>query len=450
MSTSSVTSSISGLTIPTHNFTNSVIEDFPTTNRIYKVESGILARYFRDSPATNTNLTSGLVNDSYLEFIINSSEQEFFDCKSLSLELKVKITKADGGDLPDNASITLVDGFAHRLLSRSSVFLNSTPCESNAFFGLYNTLKSYLSLGKSSLDSDGRNMYYKSLDTKSPKTFNAPYFVQANLPKDEKEIINDVKGIIHTVCPINLDISDANFYLLNGVNMRIRFDLAPASVLLNTIDDENYKYQIQTAKLWVQKIVPQPAALLSLNRHLITKNTSIEYIFQKPLIRSYVLPSGQISLQLDNIFNNVVPHYIYLFAITQKALSGAYTHNAAHFYHCNINNLRLDVNGNTISTLNGSFPNQISTMFNHTLRNIYGNDHLLTYDLFKEGRTIFAFDLRSSESADVLNVEKSGNLRISLECAEAPNENVAVFVIGITTGLIEIDGNRRVSTNYLL
>ena len=63
---------------------------------------------------------------------------------------------------------------------------------------------------------------------------------------------------------------------------------------------------------------------------------------------------------------------------------------------------------------------------------------------------IYQWDLRTSNCSDVLNVEKSGNVRISFQTDKTVTENYFVFVIGITTGLIEIDGARRGKTSYLM
>ena len=66
-----------------------------------------------------------------------------------------------GGDLDDNVKVNVIDGLGHRILSLCTIFLNSVPCESNSYFGLYNSINTYISMGKDSLSSLGRNIYYK-------------------------------------------------------------------------------------------------------------------------------------------------------------------------------------------------------------------------------------------------------------------------------------------------
>ena len=84
--------------------------------------------------------------------------------------------------------------------------------------------------------------------------------------------------------PLKFNISSADFYLLNGVDIRLRFDLAPAKLIINSYDDNDYSYVVHSVKLWTQKIIPDPAALLSLNKSLLN-NQTIEYIHDRPIIK---------------------------------------------------------------------------------------------------------------------------------------------------------------------
>ena len=120
------------------------------------------------------------------------------------------------------------------------------------------------------------------------------------------------------------------------------------------------------------------------------------------------------------------------------------------FYHANIENIRVDVNGNNLAVLNGKYPDQVSLMYHNSLCAIKAEDHQMTLQYFKSGRTIHAFDLRPSDSIDTLSLEKSGNLRVSVQSSKPNTENIIIFIVGITTGLVSIDDTRTVKTNYLM
>ena len=80
---------------------------------------------------------------------------------------------------------------------------------------------------------------------------------------------------------------------MNGVDIGLGFDLSSASLMINRASaDSGYEYIVETAKLWTQKIVLSPDALFSLNKSSITNNSSIELVFERPIIKSCVLPLG--------------------------------------------------------------------------------------------------------------------------------------------------------------
>ena len=106
---------LTGYSLPTVNYSNSISEEFPNSNRSYKIESGISRRYFRDHLPVNASLTNGTVSDNYIEFVLNSNQQEFFDLNSFSIELKLKINTPAGGELADTVKLSVVDGLGHTL-----------------------------------------------------------------------------------------------------------------------------------------------------------------------------------------------------------------------------------------------------------------------------------------------------------------------------------------------
>ena len=439
-----------GVTIPTMNFVNSVSSDFPNPNRMYKVESGVVNRYLRDYLPINANISNGSVDDNYIEFVINSNDQEFIDLNSFVMEVKLRITTVDGKILEKGNHVSVVDGCGHRLLSRFTLFLNGAPVESNSYFGLYNSLRTYTSMPRGKLDGIGRNMYYKTLSTDIDEEFTENSFIDNLISMDEKKIIKECKSVLHMMTPLHFDMSSSGFYLLNGVDVRLRFDLAPASVLLNSYDDAHYRYSLQSAKIWVRKVVPHNEALISLNSRLSSLHSSVEYVVDRPIIKNFVFPMGQSILSLDNIFNGIVPHIIYVFFMKQRNSNGDLKRNSAYFTHCNMSAIRMELNGNTVTSLTSNFPDQIASVFHHTIFNIKEKDGLISLQNFKKGRTIYAWDLSSSDCCDDLKIEKTGNVRMSVQLSTPNTENVIAYVVGVTTRLVEIDSNRRVKTSYLM
>lgn len=446
MSSSVSSNHFTGQSVPTLNYVNSLGENFPSPARTYKIDAGVSQRLSRDYLPINANLNTTSINDSYLEFIIHPSDREFINTENLFLEIKLKVKRANGEDLGDDSRVSVIDGLAHTLISRCTVYLNSTICESNNFKGLWEYIKTITTSGVNEERTILQSNYYRKINSTCKDTVNEEFFGDS---REEKEISLAVRNGVHLMVPINLNISSGDFYLLDNVELRIRLDLnSSAYVLLSHQDTEMYSYEIQLAKLHVEKILPHSSALVSLNKTLLTKNINVEYVVDVPIIKTHVFPTGYTSLTLDDAFNGYIPNKVYIFLISQTALSGNYTRNPTFLQNCNISSLRLDVNGNVHSHLTGSFPNNITQYFIKTLMGLSGDKTLLTHGNFKSGRTLFAFDLSNSSSVDCINIQRKGNLRISLQTSSSVSENMTLFLVGMTNGTIFINSERAVRTSF--
>ena len=106
-------------------------------------------------------------------------------------------------------------------------------------------------------------MFYKDIQEKIDNKIDDATFT--NQTDDGKEIEKDYKNILHMMTPLKFNISSADLYLLSGVDICLRFDLASAKLILNSYDDDvDYSYTVHSVKLWTEKIIPDPSALLSL------------------------------------------------------------------------------------------------------------------------------------------------------------------------------------------
>lgn len=368
-----------GVYSPTSNYEESVSEMFPSLSKRYKIDGSIESRYDRDYLPVNCNVFNGSINDNFLEFRVSGADGEFLDLSTLALEVKMGITNADGTALDDTDNLTLADGLFHNLFKSHSVYLNGTQVEGNSYFGLCNNIKVYTQMRKSNLCTLGRNMYYKDLINTIPEKITDAYFSTAS--DDEKTIMKEIKTGVHAMGPLLLDISDADCYLLDRIDMRLRLELSPAAAVILTSNSKQYKYNIKLCKLWLKVIKPMPSALLALNKLLIETNKSIEYVFNKPLVKTVIFPANHVNLIIENPFNSVIPKKIYIFIIDQQALNGSYKLNPNYLMHNNVNNIKVEINGNTLSNLNCDFTSAPGSVFYQTVKTI-GNNNLLTHTFF--------------------------------------------------------------------
>ena len=95
--------------------------------------------------------------------------------------------------------------------------------------------------------NSGKLIYHKSLDTNIVHTVTAFYFQERKiLNKDESNIILNLTLGLHNMIPLKLDISDSNLYLLDNIELRLCFDLNPASFFNLRIfqQDKNIEWKL--------------------------------------------------------------------------------------------------------------------------------------------------------------------------------------------------------------
>jgi len=225
------------------------------------------------------------------------------------------------------------------LLSQMQLFCNDVSVEMNNYYGLWSVVKNYLSKDESFVKTWGAQNLYNAKSLKEFDTVTAAYFTGDAVPFKRKLVMTRVKNVMHLMIPLELDIASSGKYLLDNVAVRIRFDLNPASFVLLS-DNGEFNYKIMQSKLHVEKILPNPASLVSLNKSMRIDNSMMDYIIDRAVVKSIVFPAGYMSLNIENLFQGVVPTKLIVFIVSQVALAGDFKRNPLYLHHCNINNKR--------------------------------------------------------------------------------------------------------------
>lgn len=445
------TTALSGRSVPTSHIINSISDAYPNPNKNFKISEGIEYRTMRDFLPINSSLDGTYQNDNYLEFIIHPGDRTFLNLERVFLELKLKIQTHTGARLNETLhNVSVVDGLGTTIISRCSVYLNGVLCESSSYKGIVEYVRSILTMTNEELHGIGRANFFKSLDTEIVDSVTDEYFADAKVTRDEKAIIKSCRDVIHTMAPLRLDLSSAETYLLDNVELRIRLDLQPNAFCLLTQQDIKYQYKIEMAKLHIETITAESNALLSLNRRLLTDGTSIEYLVDRPAVKTQIFMNGSSSISVDDVFTGLIPSKLYIFMVSQNSLRGSYSRNPFHLKHSDLKSIRLDISGNSYTYLSGEFPDQATQFYINSLLNINSRGTSLTCNNFVNGRSIFVFNLGLSSSADTIEIEKRGNLRIEMETRTPVTENIVLFMVGVLNGVVFINSSRTVNTSFLM
>ena len=435
-----------GNNIPLSNYVAGISSLFPSTLRQRLVETSINSKERVDFMPSNVGVNNTL-DDKYLEFRISGVQGVFLDLASLTLELSADVTDVHGNKLGNDATIGLVNGISNSLFKTANVFINEKLVESTPFYNYVSYIKLLKEVGVYELANIGRcaGLYNDVMSDGSV----------ANVYRDDDyKVVNsylanrmtDIKtNGIQTCFSLMLDLSSLDMYLLDGVDVRIRLEVANTDWLINSVDaDRNgYKFKINTAKLWVDRVFPQYNALAALNDTL--NNSNIEYVFNKSLVKSYMIGVNQRSIMIEQPFNTCIPEKLYMCFIPANNFAGGYTNNPLYFSNSNLENVNISINGSTIYNIKSDFNRHPTTIYYECLKTLgLDSKHMLTYDSFKNGRTLLCFNFVYEDMKDAIPVELSANMRISITFGQVVTQPYIVLLIGETVGLLTVDRNRIV------
>ena len=435
-----------GNNVPVSLYTAGITESYPNVNRQRVVESSINSKERVDFLPVNMGVNNSL-SDKYLEFRINGTLGSFLDLSSLLLEINVKpVRTANGAAVADALNIALVNGLANTLFKSATVFINEKMVESNPLYNYTSYIKLLKSMNKEALDKIGKCCYFfdDANNGVVTNTYAAATFTTAT--NIENKLMSDLKANGVDLCfPLLTDASTLDMYLLDSVDVRIRLELANNDWLIKSDGDvSTVSLKMNKAKLWIDRVTPHYNALSALNQSLSVK--PVEYIFHKTLHKTYVVGSGENSIMIDQPFAMVVPEKLTMVIVDMNAYSGTTTRNGLYFDHGNLNNVHITLNGSTVYNINTDFPHSYSQSYYEVQKALgIDKDNMITYDAFKNGRSVFTFNFVNEPTEETLPVESSASLRINLKFSQNLATPHVIILLAETTGLLSIDNQRFVN-----
>ncbi|XP_064622574.1 uncharacterized protein F54H12.2-like [Lineus longissimus] len=395
-----------------------------------------------------------LTDDTPIEFFVSNCGDEYIDLAKTYLYLELKVTKADGTDLEENAKVGPVNNLLHTLFSQIDLSLNGqlvTSANNTYPYRAYiETLLSYGEEAKKSqlqaglwyADEPGK---FEKVDPTAADT-NSGFKTRAKFIAKSRQL--DLFGRLH------LDLCHQNRYLLNGVDMKIRLNRTKNTFfLMSDLGTEVTK--ITKAILLVQHVKPNPAVLTAHAKALNTTNA--RYHIRRVEVKTFSVNTGTQTITRDNVFLGQVPRRVIVFMTENAAQVGAKNKNPFNLKHNDLNFISIEANSRTypaqpLTPAFGTKNNYIQsymTMFSETgkIHDDNGND--ITRESYRKGYTLWVFDLSPDrEDGNHVNLVKEGNLRLDLKFAEALTETMSVFVYAEFDNVIEIDRARNIIKDF--
>ena len=169
-----------------------------------------------------------------------------------------------------------------------------------------------------------------------------------------------------------------------------------------------------------------------------------------------ILTSRSSIFEFDNQFSGHIPNRLTMCTVENHSMYGVFKANPFHFKHNNLETLTVSVDSDTLIRLvfeldNGNYVEVYNTLMRSTGQYKGECSMLVDYHDFGNGTMILVFDLtaRGECNSEQFTVKKLGNLGINHKYKNALTETNNLILYGEFDGVLTIDADRNVFTNYL-
>jgi hypothetical protein len=420
------------------------------------VEEGIW-----DDIKPHPNFKTGTVT-----FDITGDSTNYISLADTELWLKVKMqVKKENEwkpmDWTTKPNIGPVNNLIHSLFSQCQVYLNNKEVENtNANYAYKAYLNNLLCHGKESKETflenemfikdeagqmDKFEMYGGTTTNRVAevdiKKFNSGLLARHNIFKDNDLV--QLKGRLHC------DIFNTNRYLLSNVNVSVKLTRNKSEFYL--IGNGEYQIIIEDTFLRIRRVRIAPHIALSHAKMLESLNA--KYPIKRVTLKQFSLPYMSSKCSISNISTGILPQRVVIGFLDTSAYDGSLELNPYNFQHFNVQKLTLKVASKALPYSSGlelDYQNNCYMQGYNTLyQGIRESGNALTYKDYKNGYTLYAFDLSPDLCNDQhLNLFKDGSLDLDIDLKEGHKSAVTVLFYLEYDNIIEITKQRNVLVDY--
>lgn len=398
----------------------------------------------RDIVTEHRPITS-LEPSSFIQFELNSADDEYLDLEKLILYFKIKVKKNKAiATEADWETISPVNYLLHSMIKQVDIFIGDKQISTtNPTYGYKAYFEAFFGFSKDQKQTHLTSaLWYDDEDLKEEILVKK----QSKYLRNYREL--DLMGRLHT------DLTFQGRNLIGGTKLIFR-------ILLN---DPKFYLMSKTHKPEVEIL---EAALFAhrakVSQHIVEAHhnalriSTAKYPITMNKLKPFTIPKGAFDANIDNVHSGQLPRRIFIAFVKNLAYYGDYNLNPFYFEHFNISSLAVYLDG--IQYPAKAFaPDFSEKVYQRELYSLYEALDMLdsdptfyiNRDNYDNGNTIFGInfapDLSSGcGAAGHLNQLKFGSLRLTVRFSKALDEPITVLIFCEFDKLLEIDINRKAS-----
>ncbi|XP_072768640.1 uncharacterized protein F54H12.2 [Nerophis lumbriciformis] len=405
-----------------------------------------------DKTYTEVLPLSAITDGGPIEFFIPEEGEKYLDLNDTLLYLRVKITRADGTNIPLDANVGLINYPLNTIFSQCDIMLEdrliSQSSATHPYRAIIETLLNYSEATLKSQFSAG--LFYKdtaaSID--SIVGVNGPnkgLNIRSAFTAESKEV--------HLLGPLHADILFSERLLLNSVDVRIKLTRASDAFCLMGAADGTFRLKVLGASLFTKKVTVSPAVRLGHASALLKGNAL--YPLSRVSVKTYSIPENSRVCTQENLFLGTMPKYIVLGMVNHEAFTGRRDLSPFNFQHFNAEYVTLCQAGKQIPSKafqpqfnQGASVREFYNMFTATGRHMKDLPLCINRQDFERGYSLFVFNLNPGEDSDALSMVSNGTLRLEMRFRVPLPNTVTLVVYACYDSILEIDFKRQVLVDY--
>ena len=431
--------------VPTENWVSVIHPHMPTVDKALQLDGSIDHKHTFDIFHEPTDLAT----KSPLEFIVHPTPNYYLDLQSFYIDVKLQINKADGTrNNIANWKAYFLNNLSQSLWSVIKVYLNDTNVESNYFNQQVSNLTHILTTPNQLVKERG---FIQGAFAVGPETL--VRVVDAD--HMAVDIIQDrtafsKSNTLHIKRPLHLDVSTCDKFLVDGVKVRIVLEPSAPQILIkgllsNAPNAENYNYTFKSVIFECTKIKPSDGALLATAKMIV--NRPFEYILRRNIMQRVVMDSGHQEHTLARPFQDLIPNLIYIYMVDREGASGNYGRSPFYYDDYGLKHYSVKINGIQIA---GGETDRVGGYVGEYLDSMraHGGDYFIPYKNYMTGCFVLCVNTNDQSAHNSLNIEKKGNLTISLSFAAPLARAAIIHIVGAVDSTCEIDVDRNITTHF--
>ena len=420
---------------------------------------------FKTNPTDTTELYSTMVtaepvslspNSTEVSCSIPASAEHFTDLAHSYIEVTVKFTGKDGGNLAAATSADMKvwpdSNLAHSMFSRMALKINDTEV---FYTSAYNYL-SYLdtlvhetkSAKKGRLTAGG---WYEDSLAGRDVTAAADH---AAAVAERKKLIAGSREVSFTMRPLT-PFRDSPKRLPPGVSLKLTATRADiASIIMSAEADPDVKMELLRFKWHVRRCVANPSVVRAFQSRFL-EGAKCSMSFPRSRCRNFVVPNGVQSHRVVLAEKDFLPLLLLVAIADQDAVNGSFAKSPYNFQPNGVSTYELLLDGVALGpALKCDFANKNAieayTQTLSALGQLYsrtGNG--VSYQDFMDNKTVVAFAMnepKNKEWSNYFHIKRKGTLELIITFSAPTTKALTVLVSDLREDNLQIDMEGRIYT----